>query len=91
MAKRAHSSTSGQDALCSSTECVTDDTACFWNKVTVSQHPVVIAKINRMRRKDTDSKLFRELMYEVGTFLAYEATAELTLTESKDVPRHYVR
>lgn len=58
---------------------------CFWNIVKVSNHPVVITKINRMRRQDTDSKLYRELMYEVGTFLAYEATSDLSLTESKTV------
>lgn len=57
------------------------------DKVHVSSHPVVVTKINRMRRKDTDSKLFRELMYEVGTFLAYEATSDLSLTESKTVSR----
>jgi hypothetical protein len=56
---------------------------CFWNMVHVSKHPVVQTKINRMRRKDTDSKLFRELMYEVGTFLAYEATQDLSLTDPK--------
>lgn len=60
---------------------------CFWNIVKVSNHPVVITKINRMRRQDTDSKLYRELMYEVGTFLAYEATSDLSLTEAKTVKR----
>ena len=55
------------------------------DKVHVSSHPVVVTKINRMRRKDTDSKLYRELMYEVGTFLAYEATSDLSLTEAKTV------
>lgn len=58
---------------------------CFWNIVKASQHPVVLTKINRMRRKDTDSKLYRELMYEVGTFLAYEATSDLALTDPKTV------
>lgn len=53
--------------------------------VHVSRHPVVVTKINRMRRKDTDSKLYRELMYEIGTFLAYEATSDLSLTDFKTV------
>lgn len=58
-----------------------------WNNenVKVSNHPVLISKINRMRRKDTDSKLYRELMYEIGTFLAYESTSDLSLTEFKKV------
>lgn len=58
---------------------------CFWTIVKASNHPVVLTKINRMRRQDTDSKLYRELMYEVGTFLAYEATSDLSLTEAKEV------
>lgn len=62
---------------------------CFWNIVKASNHPVVLTKINRMRRQDTDSKLFRELMYEVGTFLAYEATSDLSLTEAKTVKAHH--
>lgn len=60
---------------------------CFWKIVKASNHPVVLTKINRMRRQDTDSKLYRELMYEVGTFLAYEATSDLSLTEAKTVKR----
>jgi hypothetical protein len=55
------------------------------SNVHVSDHPVIVTKINRMRRKDTDSKLYRELMYEIGTFLAYEATSDLSLTEAKTV------
>lgn len=60
---------------------------CFWKITKASNHPVIMTKINRLRRKDTDSKLFRELMYEIGTFLAYEATSDLTLNDSKTVER----
>lgn len=63
------------------------DSDCFLRIVKASNHPVVVAKINRMRRKETDSKLYRELTYEIGTLLAYEATSDLTLTEPKTV--HY--
>jgi len=63
---------------------------CFWNIVKVSNHPVIITKINRMRRQDTDSKLYRELMYEVGTFLAYEATSDLILTDAKTVKKRKI-
>ena len=55
------------------------------SNVNESKHPVVVAKIDRLRRKETDCKLYRELMYEIGTFLAYEATSDLTLTEPKTV------
>lgn len=58
---------------------------CFWSIVKASKHPVVLTKINRMRRQDTDSKLYRELMYEIGTFLAYEATSDLSLIDAKTV------
>ena len=66
-------------------EISTSSTECFWNVTKASNHPVVLAKINRMRRKNTDSKLYRELMYEIGTFLAYEATSDLTLNDSNMV------
>lgn len=62
-----------------------ESTECFWKITKVSSHPVVLAKINRLRRKDTDSKLYRELMYEIGTFLAYEATSDLSLSDPKTV------
>lgn len=61
------------------------DSDCFLRIVKCSSHPVVMSKINRLRRKETDSKLYRELMYEIGTFLAYEATSDLNLTEPKTV------
>lgn len=64
---------------------VSVDSDCFLKIVKTSSHPVVLSKINRLRRKDTDSKLYRELMYEIGTFLAYEATSDLNLTDPKTV------
>ena len=70
---------------------VTSSTECFWNITKESNHPVIITKINRLRRKDTDSKLYRELMYEIGTFLAYEATFDLNLTDSKTVRNKQVK
>ena len=74
--KRTASASASTDAI---------NAAELTNNVHVSSHPVIVTKINRMRRKDTDSKLYRELMYEIGTFLAYEATSDLSLTESKTV------
>ena len=65
--------------------CTENSITGFSNNIHVSHHPVVVTKINRMRRKDTDSKLYRELMYEVGTFLAYEATSDLSLKEETQV------
>ena len=81
--KQQQTGKSSEDVAMSGGDLEADE--CFWKIAKASCHPVVLAKINRLRRKDTDSKLFRELMYEIGTFLAYEATSDLTLTDSKTV------
>ena len=44
-----------------------------------SSHPLVAHKLTLMRRKDTDPKKFRELVYELATMMAYEATMDLSL------------
>lgn len=76
---------SKQQNMSSETKNQLQSDECFWNITKSSNHPVIVTKINRLRRKDTDSKLYRELMYEIGTFLAYEATSDLSLTEPKTV------
>ena len=83
--KRSKQTNPKQSDSAMSVDLPTNNKECFWNIVKASSHPVVIAKINRVRRQDTDSKLYRELMYEIGTFLAYEATSDLNLTEPKTV------
>lgn len=50
-------------------------------KVLVMEHPLIQHKIGIIRRKETSSKEFRELVSEVAMFMAYEATRELKLTD----------
>lgn len=47
----------------------------------VIDHPLVQHKIARLRNKDTGVKEFRELVNEISTLMAYEATRELPLKE----------
>ena len=50
------------------------------NRVHVNDHPLVAHKLTIMRNKNTSTKDFRELVGEIGMFLAYEATRDLPLT-----------
>jgi uracil phosphoribosyltransferase len=47
--------------------------------VHVSAHPLVRHKLSLLRQTTTEPKKFRELVRELGTLLAYEATADLAL------------
>jgi uracil phosphoribosyltransferase len=49
--------------------------------VNVSQHPLVKHKLTRLRDINTKPKMFRELVRELAILLAYEATADLQLTD----------
>lgn len=49
--------------------------------VTVVEHPLVRHKLSLMRRKETSTKSFRELLREVGGLLCYEVTRDLPLEE----------
>ena len=49
-----------------------------------SAHPLVKHKIDRLRRRETDPKTFRELIRELSILLAYEATREVHV-ESVDI------
>ena len=42
-------------------------------------HPLVQHKLSLMRKKDTSTKGFRDLIREVGMLLAYEVTKDLPL------------
>lgn len=48
-------------------------------QVTVIDHPFVQHKLTLMRQADTSTAKFRQLMKEVGMFLAYEVTRDLPL------------
>jgi uracil phosphoribosyltransferase len=43
----------------------------------ISKHPLVAHKLAKMRSEDTRPKKFRELVREMGSLLAYEATLDL--------------
>ena len=51
------------------------------DRVTVVEHPLVRHKLSLMRRKETSTKSFRELLREVGGLLCYEVTRDLPLEE----------
>ena len=44
-----------------------------------SLHPLVAHKLTLLRDKNTEPKKFRELIREISTLLAYEATSDLVL------------
>ena len=50
-------------------------------KVYVFDHPLIQHKLTYIRKKDTGTKEFRELVDEVGTLMAFEITREMSLEE----------
>jgi uracil phosphoribosyltransferase len=53
------------------------------SKVHVSTHPLIQHKVTILRKKDTDSLQFRNLIREITILLAYEATMDLELKPIK--------
>ena len=51
--------------------------------LTVVDHPLVQHKLSLMRDKDTPTAVFRQLLREISTLLAYEVTRHLPLTKRK--------
>jgi uracil phosphoribosyltransferase len=49
--------------------------------VHVIDHPLVQHKLTLMRRKDTSTKNFRELVHELSALLAYELTREMPMQD----------
>ena len=47
--------------------------------VTVVDHPLVQHKLTLMRKKDTSTARFRQLLREIATLLCYEVTRDLPL------------
>lgn len=47
------------------------------------QHPLVSGKLSLLRQKQTDHKLFRELVHEITLLLGYEATQNLNTENLK--------
>ncbi len=52
-------------------------------KVMILDHPLIRHKVTLIRNKDTGVKEFRELISEIATLEAYEATRELQLEETE--------
>ncbi len=50
------------------------------DKVTVVEHPLVQHKLGLMRRKETSTAEFRQLLREISLLLGYEVTRDLPLT-----------
>lgn len=50
--------------------------------VTVVDHPAVLDRLARLRDKAAPTPVFRQLVEEIGQFLAYEATRSLALTDT---------
>jgi uracil phosphoribosyltransferase len=50
-------------------------------RVQVVNHPAVADRLARIRDKATPASMFRRLVEEIGIFLAYEATRDLTMRE----------
>jgi uracil phosphoribosyltransferase len=51
--------------------------------VTVIDHPLVIAKLTRLRCKDTDSLDFRRLLGEISLLMAYEVARSFRSAKTK--------
>ena len=49
--------------------------------VTVVDHPLVRHKLTLMRKKDTSTKSFRQLMKEIAGLICYEVTRDLPIEE----------
>ena len=47
----------------------------------IVDHPLVQHKLTKMRKKDTPTNHFRQLLREISLLLAYEITRNLNMTE----------
>ena len=50
---------------------------------TLVDHPLVQHKLTLMREKDTSTAVFRQLLREISTLLAYEVTRDLPMTTER--------
>ncbi len=51
------------------------------SKVVVMDHPLIAHKIGIIRRKETGTREFRDMVSEIGALITYEATKELKLQD----------
>jgi uracil phosphoribosyltransferase len=60
--------------------------------VTIVDHPLVRHKLSLMRRRDTSTSKFRDLLREISLLLGYEATRDLPLEETEiETPLEHAR
>ena len=50
-------------------------------KLHVMDHPLILHKISMLRDKETNTKDFRQLIYEIALLIGYEATRDLPVTK----------
>lgn len=50
-------------------------------KIVVMDHPLIQHKVGLIRKRETGSKEFRELIGEIAMYMCYEATRDLKLTD----------
>jgi uracil phosphoribosyltransferase len=55
-----------------------------FSNLTIIDHPLVLHKLTLLRDRRTPTKIFKELVDEIATLMAYEATKDLAL-ERRDV------
>ena len=53
------------------------------DRLNIVTHPLIQHKLTEMRRKDTPTNHFRQLLREISLLLAYEVTRELPLSDVK--------
>jgi uracil phosphoribosyltransferase len=53
------------------------------SRLIVLDHPAVADRLARIRDKETPMAIFRELVVQIGTFLAYEATRSLPMRDER--------
>ena len=51
------------------------------SKVHIMEHPLIQHKITYIRREETGSKEFREIVSEIAALMCYEATRNLKLKD----------
>lgn len=51
------------------------------NNLHIIEHPLIKSKITQIRRKETATKMFKELVSEISSLMCYEITRDLELNE----------
>ena len=59
------------------------DTSSQFPTLKVVTHPLVQHKLTILRDRKTPTKIFKELVEEIAMLMAYEATADMTLEETR--------